>query len=279
MSPLNNRRLFSPPFGSPQRTELEGVSRCTHWARCVAESHKVLLSLTFQATLKGRMLKRLCTKETPLRSGGGAFIVSTGSGGEKGQPEAIPTCSGKAAWGTQAKESALQGGKPSGPGAKWGGRHPLGTSSHYTPLHPPHLPGDGKWLPTIHPKGQSLGNLVNKQNYGKRWTHFFLKQSLEKGDKNSSDVSERQDGHCANTDRLYWAPRRGVSGHSKIRCMAIISYQGDFLSRQPILFARGLPLLKKGVRELVTGQWSNMGGEARPGFCHLLQSKGLSSSS
>lgn len=74
-------------------------------------------------------------------------------------------------------------------------------------------------------------------------------------------MSERQDGHCANTDRLYWAPRRGVSGHSKIRCMAIISYQGDFLSRQPILFARGLPLLKKGVRELVTGQWSNIEGK------------------
>lgn len=74
-------------------------------------------------------------------------------------------------------------------------------------------------------------------------------------------MSERQDGHCANTDRLYWAPRRSVSGHSEIRCMAIISYQGDFLSRQPIVFARGLPLLKKGVRELVTGQWSNIEGK------------------
>lgn len=122
MSLLNNHRLFPPPSGPPQLRDLEGVSRCTHWARCIAKPHKrPALPLTFQSTLKGRILKRLRTKETPLRSGGGPFIVSSGSGGEKGQPEAIPTCSEKAPWGTQAKELALQGGKPSGPGAKWGG--------------------------------------------------------------------------------------------------------------------------------------------------------------
>ena len=37
--------------------------------------------------------------------------------GEKGQPEAIPTCSGKAAWGTQAKALTRQGERLAAPGA------------------------------------------------------------------------------------------------------------------------------------------------------------------
>lgn len=106
--------------------------------------------------------KTLHQGDTSAEWGKGPFIVSTVSGGEKGQPEAIPTCSGKAAWGTQAKELTLQGGKASGLGAKWGGQHPLATSSHYSTLHRLHLSGDEKLLPTIHPKVQSLGTLVNK---------------------------------------------------------------------------------------------------------------------
>lgn len=41
---------------------------------------------------------------TSAERGRGPFFVSMVSEGEKGQPEAIPKCSGQAAWGTQAKK-------------------------------------------------------------------------------------------------------------------------------------------------------------------------------
>lgn len=109
--------------------------------------------------------------------GRGPSIVSTVSEGEKGQPEAIPTCSRKAVWGTQAKELTLQREKPSGWGAELEGADARSPTRNPLSLHCTES-SSSFWI--IRSKIRSLWNLVTKCNYGKRWAHFFLKQSLEK---------------------------------------------------------------------------------------------------
>lgn len=85
-----------PPPGLPtSRPPLGLLAGVQPWARCTVQSHKPpVLSPAFLSTRKERMLKSLCTKETPLPKQRGPFIVRLVSEGEKGQREAAPTGGG-----------------------------------------------------------------------------------------------------------------------------------------------------------------------------------------
>lgn len=153
---------------------------------------KPCCSLAFLSSLKERMLKRLCTKETPLQNGEEALSLWACVWGRersaRGHPNALSEgCLGNpgkgvSTAGTEIFSSRSRARMPDN------GTRPLGSSSHYTALNHLHLFGDEELLLTIYSKVQSLWNLVAKCNYGKRWTYFFLKQSLEKGGKNSCDI-------------------------------------------------------------------------------------------
>lgn len=132
-----------PP--SPDNRTFGAVAGAQNWARCVVKSHKTRVALShFCPPSKGRCWKGFAPGRHLCKMGERPFHCEYGVWGEKGQPEAIPTCSGKATWGTEAKALTLQGEelwalRGETEGQAWG--HPLGTSAHYSALNH-HLFGD-----------------------------------------------------------------------------------------------------------------------------------------
>lgn len=168
MSPLNNHRLFSPPSGPPQRTELQGVSRCTHWARCIAESHKRPALSHIPGHIEREDAEKTRHQGDTSGKWGRPFHCEHGVWGRERSAGGHPNMLREGCLGNPGQGISTAGRETFRPRSKVGWPAPARNqlSLHYTASSSSFW--RRKMTAAIHPKGQSLGNLVNKQNYGKR---------------------------------------------------------------------------------------------------------------
>lgn len=117
------RGYFKQPPSAFLLTDLQALAGAQNWSRCNVKSHKTLLLSRIPVhPERGGAEKTLHQGDTSAEWGwrGGPFIVSMCLRERKVSQRPFH-CSGKAAWGTQAKALTLQGDLP--PEKSWGAPH------------------------------------------------------------------------------------------------------------------------------------------------------------